>query len=68
MHPTSATAGSTPVLSRRLAVLRALGIGIAASTSIGIGVALAVPAGGRYTPGLVVGDTRVGLPYAFTPR
>ena len=82
---------STPVPSRRIAVLRALGIGFAASTTIGIGVALAgpaaadpprepftlqcdllgevsisVPAGGPYTPGLVVGDTRVGLPYSFS--
>jgi hypothetical protein len=81
----------TRVPSRRIAVLRALGIGFAASTTIGIGVALAgpvaadpprepftlqcdllgevsiaVPAGGPYTPGLVVGDTRVGLPYAFS--
>lgn len=81
-----------PILtSRRIAVLRALGLGLAASTSIGVGVALAgpaaadpprepfalqcdvlgpitisVPAQAPYTPGLEVGGTRVGVPYAFT--
>ena len=89
--PSTTSTRSTPVLPRTLAVLRALGIGFAASTTIGIGVALAgpaaadpprepftlqcdllgevsisVPAGGPYTPGLVVGDTRVGLPYSLS--
>jgi len=77
--------------SRRIAVLRALGLGLSASTTIGLGVALAgpaaadarrepfalqcdvlgpitisVPAQAPYTPGLEVGSTRIGVPYAFT--
>lgn len=43
-RPTRSTCTTAPV-SRPIAVLRALGIGLAASTSIGLGVALAGPAG-----------------------
>lgn len=91
MTRSSRSTQRTTTPSRLIAVLRALGIGLAASTSIGLGVALAgpaaadpprapfplqcdvlgtitisVPADASYTPGLEVGSTRIGVPYAFT--
>ena len=44
MPRTARTTSARMTSSRRIAVLRALGIGLAASTSIGLGVALAGPA------------------------